>query len=87
MFFWYSADYEKIYSQKVINAKKNIKKKLGTINVFYSLADMANIQFNEFDEAMSFFHYPMREVPRIIYIQNRDKFTDYDILYKDNPTP
>ncbi len=82
MFFWYSDEYERIYPQKVINAKKNIEKKLGTINVFHSLADMGNIQFDELDKQLSFFHYPMREEPRIIYIQNRNKFVDYDQFYK-----
>ncbi|MCK5876064.1 MAG: phosphoethanolamine transferase [Candidatus Marithrix sp.] len=83
MFFWYSDEYEKIYPKKVINVKKNIEKKLGTINVFHSLADMANIQIDEMlDKNLSFFHAPMQEVPRIVYIQNRNKFIDYDLIEK-----
>jgi glucan phosphoethanolaminetransferase (alkaline phosphatase superfamily) len=47
-FVWYSDEYKKNYPEKVDAVIENKDKKLSTNNIFYSILDMADIDFPEF---------------------------------------
>lgn len=56
LFIWTSQSFKDVYPEKMDNMEANVRKKIGTENVFYTLTDMANIRIEGFDSTKSFAH-------------------------------
>ena len=56
LFIWTSKSYNSVFERKRLNLEANVSKKIGTENIFYTLADMANITMDGFDSTKSFSH-------------------------------
>lgn len=56
LFIWTSKFYNSIFGGKRLNLEANLSKKIGTENIFYTLADIANITMEGFDSTKSFAH-------------------------------
>ena len=54
LFIWTSKKYNKNFNEKILNLNKNSKNKIETINTFYTLLDMSNISYPNFDKQKSF---------------------------------
>jgi len=78
LFFWYSDEFLKKNKNKIDIAVNNKNRKLTTANVFHSIADIANINFDSFDKSMSIFSDTIKEPVRLIYELSDDKFIEYD---------
>ncbi|MGI9419487.1 MAG: phosphoethanolamine transferase [Geminicoccaceae bacterium] len=78
LILWYSDEYFEAHPEKIENALGRVAQKLGTSNIFDSLADIADLRFESFREENSFLSSSFMESPRIVYRQNEDYFFDYD---------
>lgn len=76
--FWHSDEYKERFPEKVANARQNKNAKLSTANMFYALADMADIRFDGFQPEMSFLDTSHTARPRIVYGRADDILFDYD---------
>ena len=56
LFIWTSEGYKKIFPSKRSHLEKNMAKKIGTENIFYTQLDLANIGIDAFDSTKSFAH-------------------------------
>lgn len=54
LFIWTSDTYMQLYPEKRNHLVLNVTKKIGAENIFYTLADLANIDMNDFDSTKSF---------------------------------
>ena len=81
MLFWYSNEYKENYPLKILNAEKNANKKSSTANTFYSILDMANIHYKNFNYDMSVFSEKFNEKPRLVYNLRTNKIFDFDKIY------
>jgi glucan phosphoethanolaminetransferase (alkaline phosphatase superfamily) len=52
-FIWTSDQYNSLYADKRLMLQNHVHEKLGALNVFYSLIDMANISYPGFDSTKS----------------------------------
>lgn len=57
LFIWSSQSYDSIYREKRIALVANASRPIGAENIFYTLADMANIGMTDFDSTKSFGHH------------------------------
>lgn len=67
MLFWYSDEFAARYPEKVASARANVKRRLNTRNVFYSLVDMAGITLADPEiERFSVFGTKLADFQRIV---------------------
>ena len=80
LFFWSSPMYDSIYAQKKKNLVANASAAIGCENIFFTLADVANIGMPDFDPAKSLAHD--RFVPSTQQFYGDDKRPRY---FRDLP--
>ena len=56
LFIWTSKSYNSIFQAKRLNLEARVSEKIGAENIFYTLADIANITMQGFDSTKSFSH-------------------------------
>lgn len=54
LFLWTSAAYDSIFKEKRRFLERNLSKRIGAENIFYTLTDLANISITGYDETKSF---------------------------------
>jgi len=76
MLVWTSENYNKTYPNKVASIFNNKDKKVSASNIFCSLADLGNIQFNGYDSTLSIASPAFQESSQMYYV-NDSKGTAY----------
>ena len=80
LFVWTSKSYNSIFPAKRLNMEANVSKRIGTENIFYTLADMANITMEGFD--------PTKSISHTVFVPSEQKFYGDDKharLFRDLP--
>ncbi|HYG02575.1 MAG TPA: sulfatase-like hydrolase/transferase [Chryseosolibacter sp.] len=82
LFLWTSEKYESMFPSKKKNLIENRSRKLGTENIFYSVADLGNVHFPSFDFTKSIFDSTFSDSPQLYYNddQRAVPFSQFEIF-------
>jgi len=73
-FIWYSKEYEKSNTEKIKNLKNNIYKAISSSTTFYTLLDLANIQYkNSNQESYKSISSPKYQIPEKRFMLNSEE--------------
>lgn len=77
---WTSPRYQKTFAQKSAFLLKNKNRKIGTQNVFYTMLDLADITFPNFDTTLSLAHPKFKERPQKFFQYYENKALPFDLV-------
>ena len=73
-FIWYSKEYEKSNTEKIKNLKNNIYNAISSSTTFYTLLDLANIQYkNSNQESYKSISSPKYQIPEKRFMLNSEE--------------